>query len=59
MPSSKENASLNLIPKFLCKDIRNRAAKIMLAKNEVEPTTGVDEDAGKKEPSYTVGRNVN
>jgi hypothetical protein len=23
------------------------------------PTTGVGEDAGKKEPSYTVGRNVN
>jgi hypothetical protein len=23
-----------------------------------EPTTGVGEDAGKKEPSYTVGGNV-
>jgi hypothetical protein len=23
------------------------------------PTTGVGEDAGKKEPSYTVGGNVN
>jgi hypothetical protein len=33
-------------------------SKIVAKSSATPPTTGVGEDAGKKEPSYTVGGNV-
>jgi hypothetical protein len=36
----------------------SRRRKIIKIKAETPPTMGVGEDAGKKEPSYTVGGNV-
>jgi hypothetical protein len=53
--SPQNSCAENLIPKFTLVVFRSGA----FASLATPPTAGVGKDVGKKEPSYTVGGNVN